>query len=208
MRHPNTFVFFLTPLTRPPRCSYIGRQDDRTYRNLLMSYNQCGFYCYTPCRDKLRKETLSISRILMQRYYLIQKARDADTVGIVAGTLGVSEYLDVIARLRGVAALAGKKTYTFLMGKLNVAKMANFTEIDCFVLVACPESSLVSGPPPLQAEPLSSLRHARSQPIRVLSASLCAEAPARLTQHDACARHATHGAAGLQGVYAAGGDSV
>lgn len=29
------------------------------------------------------------------------------------------------------------------MGKLNVAKMANFMEIDVFVLVACPENTLI-----------------------------------------------------------------
>ena len=29
------------------------------------------------------------------------------------------------------------------MGKLNVAKMANFMEVDVYVLVACPESSIV-----------------------------------------------------------------
>lgn len=33
--------------------------------------------------------------------------------------------------------------YTIAVGKLNVAKMANFMEIDIFVLVACPENSLV-----------------------------------------------------------------
>ena len=32
-------------------------------------------------------------------------------MGIVAGTLGVARYRDAIARLRAVAALAGKKTY-------------------------------------------------------------------------------------------------
>jgi diphthamide synthase subunit DPH2 len=29
------------------------------------------------------------------------------------------------------------------MGKLNVPKMANFMEIDVFVLVACPENTLI-----------------------------------------------------------------
>ena len=29
------------------------------------------------------------------------------------------------------------------MGKLNVAKMANFMEMDVFVLVACPENTLI-----------------------------------------------------------------
>lgn len=30
------------------------------------------------------------------------------------------------------------------MGKLNVPKMANFMEIDVYVLVACPENTLIN----------------------------------------------------------------
>ena len=45
--------------------------------------------------------------------------------------------------MKKLLAQAGKKTYTFVMGKLNAAKLANFMEIDMFVLVACPENSLV-----------------------------------------------------------------
>ncbi len=33
--------------------------------------------------------------------------------------------------------------YTVAVGKLNVPKMANFLEIDLFVLVSCPENSLI-----------------------------------------------------------------
>ncbi len=33
--------------------------------------------------------------------------------------------------------------YTIAVGKLNVPKMANFLEVDVFVLVACPENSLL-----------------------------------------------------------------
>jgi diphthamide biosynthesis protein 2 len=32
--------------------------------------------------------------------------------------------------------------YTFVVGKLNPAKLANFPEIDCYVIIACPENSL------------------------------------------------------------------
>lgn len=35
------------------------------------------------------------------------------------------------------------RCYTFVVGKLNPNKLANFPEIDCFVTVACPENSLV-----------------------------------------------------------------
>ena len=38
---------------------------------------------------------------------------------------------------------AGKKCYTFLVGKPNVPKLANFPEVDVFVLVACPENSVI-----------------------------------------------------------------
>lgn len=80
---------------------------------------------------------------LLCSYFLMQKAKDADVVGIVAGTLGVANYRDVVQRLKQVVKQAGKKSYTFLMGKLNVAKLANFMEVDVFVLVACPENTLV-----------------------------------------------------------------
>lgn len=42
-----------------------------------------------------------------------------------------------------VGARAGKKTYTFLMGKPNPAKLANFPEVDVFVLIADPEGLIL-----------------------------------------------------------------
>ena len=49
----------------------------------------------------------------------------------------------VINRLKTLLKKAGKKHYTFVVGKLNVAKLANFMEIDIYVLVACHENSLL-----------------------------------------------------------------
>jgi Putative diphthamide synthesis protein len=54
-----------------------------------------------------------------------------------------ASYLPLIAYLRQVLANAHKKAYTISVGKLNPAKLANFAEIECFVLVACPENSLL-----------------------------------------------------------------
>ncbi|KAJ4925469.1 hypothetical protein JOQ06_018199 [Pogonophryne albipinna] len=59
------------------------------------------------------------------------------------GTLGVSDYLKIIQQLKEAIHGAGKKSYLFAMGKLNVPKLANFLEIDIFVLIACPENSLL-----------------------------------------------------------------
>ena len=78
----------------------------------------------------------------MKRYALVEKAKDADRIGILVGTLGAASYSSVIDRVRDTVTKSGRKAYTFLVGKPNVAKLANFPEIDMFVLVACPESCI------------------------------------------------------------------
>lgn len=90
-----------------------------------------------------RTESVSINRALMKRYYAIERAKDASVVGILVGTLGVADYLTILQQLKETIGRAGKKSYTFAMGKLNVPKLANFLEIDVFVLIACPENSLL-----------------------------------------------------------------
>lgn len=61
--------------------------------------------------------------------------------GIVVGTLGVAGYLQAAERIRNLAQRAGKKTYSFLMGKPSPAKLANFPEVEVFVLVADAQAS-------------------------------------------------------------------
>ena len=56
--------------------------------------------------------------------------------GIVVGTLGVAGYLAAAEQVRRLARAAGKRTYTLLMGKPNPAKLANFPEVEVFVMVA------------------------------------------------------------------------
>ena len=121
---------------------YIG-SEGRTLTNFMMTLNKCTFYSFDPASSVGRQETLSVSRALMRRYHLIEKAKDANVVGIVAGTLGVANYLDIISHLKKLLRHAGKKCYTFAVGKLNVPKLANFMEVDVYVLVACPENSLI-----------------------------------------------------------------
>ena len=121
---------------------FIGREC-LTLRNLMMRFNKNEFYVYNPDLLELKLQHLSINKSLMKRFYLVQKAKDAKIVGIVMGTLGIARYKEIVHRLKLVLKQAGKKYYTFIMGKINVAKMANFMEIDIFVLVACPENSLI-----------------------------------------------------------------
>ncbi|XP_026217355.1 2-(3-amino-3-carboxypropyl)histidine synthase subunit 2 [Anabas testudineus] len=121
---------------------YVG-QEGATLRNFMMTWNHCSFCSFDPTTMVGRPESVSINRVLMKRYYAIERAKDASVVGILVGTLGVADYLAILQRLKEIIRRAGKKSYTFAMGKLNVPKLANFLEIDIFVLIACPENSLL-----------------------------------------------------------------
>ncbi|KAF0028283.1 hypothetical protein F2P81_019370 [Scophthalmus maximus] len=121
---------------------YIG-QEGATLRNFMMTWNRCSFCSFDPVTMTGRTESVSINRALMKRYYAIERAKDASVVGILVGTLGVADYLAIIQQLKETVRTAGKKSYMFAMGKLNVPKLANFLEIDIFVLISCPENSLL-----------------------------------------------------------------
>lgn len=122
---------------------YIGPPSP-TLTNILLTHSSlvAAIYTYDPISSRLSSETTQNTQ-LRRRYAVVQKARDAEVVGIVVGTLGVDRYLEIILHLRSLVQSAKKKSYVFAMGKLNPAKLANFAEIDVFVLVACGENSLV-----------------------------------------------------------------
>lgn len=122
---------------------YIGPPSP-TLTTVLMTYNSlvAGIYSYDPVHSIFTLETTQ-NVVLRRRYAMVQKARDAGIIGIVVGTLGVSRFLDLIKLLRATISKSGKKSYLFAVGKLNPSKMANFSEIDTFVLVACGENSMV-----------------------------------------------------------------
>lgn len=88
-------------------------------------------------------ENVGSSRVLMRRYYMVEKAKDVRIVGIVVGILGVVNYLNIINRFKVMIKKVGKKSYIFVVGKLNVLKLVNFMEIDVFVLVVCLENSFI-----------------------------------------------------------------
>ncbi|KAG8706963.1 Diphthamide biosynthesis protein 2 [Ceratobasidium sp. 394] len=121
---------------------YIGGES-LALTNFLLTHAQSEVISYDPQTRIVRRETGSVNKLLMRRYAIIQKARDADVFGILVGTLGVASYIPLMTHLRWILSKAQKKSYTISVGKLNPAKLANFMEIECFVLVACPENSVI-----------------------------------------------------------------
>ncbi|KAJ2078460.1 Diphthamide biosynthesis protein 2 [Coemansia sp. RSA 988] len=123
---------------------YVGGES-LTLTNIMVTERAQSVFSYDPRRSDvpLREESSKVNKHLNRRYYMVQRAKDANIVGIVVGTLAATRYLRVVEALKQMLRSAGRKYYVFIVGKLNVAKLANFAEIETFVLVACPENSLV-----------------------------------------------------------------
>lgn len=81
--------------------------------------------------------------LLRRRYATLTSLSTAGVFGILINTLSVKNYLHIVDHVKAKIAAAGKKSYMFVVGKLNAAKVANFSEIDGWVVIGCWESSLV-----------------------------------------------------------------
>jgi len=137
---------------------WIGSMDAPALYQLQITYNTADWLVYDTMNDRLyggineegeepsRSSSYLIDEVtktLRRRYFLVEKARNANIIGIVMGTLGVAGYRQVLTVLKKAVAKAGKKSYTFLMGKPSPAKLANFPEVDVFVLVADPQGQIM-----------------------------------------------------------------
>ena len=129
----------------PQACSlvWVGDPQAPAVTQLQLTYNSQPWVLYDP-QSATWQEGLpaTVGRTLRRRYYLVQKARDARIVGILVGTLGVAGYAAAIDGLRAAAAAAGKKAYTVLVGKPSPAKLANFPEVEVWVMVADPQGQV------------------------------------------------------------------
>lgn len=85
----------------------------------------------------------SSTAALRRRYALLTSLSTCAIFGILINTLSVKNYLHIVDHVKGLIAAAGKKSYTFVVGKVNAAKVANFSEVGGWVVIGCWESSLI-----------------------------------------------------------------
>lgn len=85
----------------------------------------------------------STTLALRRRYALLVKLSRASIIGILVNTLSIHAYQEALEGTQARIAAAGKKSYVFAMGRLNSAKIANFAEVDGWVVLGCWESSLI-----------------------------------------------------------------
>lgn len=80
---------------------------------------------------------------LSRRYRFMMIARNASTIGILVNTLSLENTRKLLNKVVKWIKNAGKKHYMFVVGKPNVAKLANFDTIDVWCILGCGQSGIV-----------------------------------------------------------------
>jgi len=127
--------------------------QQRQYANSLLCFlslphgePEGGYWIYSPRFKTLRTDVSpppALKRQLKRRFFLTQKARDANVFGILVSNLSQQHLVDVVKSLQKIIQDDHRTAYSFAVGKINPAKLANFAEIEAFVIVACREHSLL-----------------------------------------------------------------
>lgn len=97
----------------------------------------------TPSHLSAKSVLPSTASALRRRYALLTSVSTVSIYGILINTLSVKNYLHIVEHIKKRILNAGKKSYTFVVGKVNAAKVANFSEIGAWVVIGCWESSLI-----------------------------------------------------------------
>ncbi|KAI5632875.1 putative diphthamide synthesis protein domain-containing protein [Phthorimaea operculella] len=122
-------------------CVHIGSRG-QTMFNYTISIAAKEWYLYEPVTASI--EHMQETTWFKRRRFLVEKCKDANTVGILVCKLAGDQTKDIISRMKQLCKVNGKKSYIVSVGKPNVAKLANFPEIDIYVMIACPENDLYS----------------------------------------------------------------
>lgn len=120
---------------------YISGEDLSNLEAFAVSNPSIPVHKYT---EKEGFTLVNVNTLIRKKLYLIEKIKDASTIGILIATLGVKDYLSAIDRVKQLCKQARKKSYIISVGKPNVAKLANLPEVELFVMVSCPETRLAN----------------------------------------------------------------
>ncbi|KAI5841065.1 putative diphthamide synthesis protein-domain-containing protein [Morchella snyderi] len=112
---------------------------------LVLASRVAAIHTYTPGNPTPAAATTptSTALLLRRRYALLSHARTATVIGVLINTLNVRNYLPMITHTKAAIAAAGRKPYLVVVGKVNVAKIANFDEIQVWVGIGCWEQGIV-----------------------------------------------------------------
>lgn len=98
----------------------------------------------TDAEGSIKDSQTIVSRELMRRYALIEKAKEKNVFGILINSATVNNFQETYRRTKKVLEGQKKKHFTLMINNITEAKLGNFSEIDVFVIISCPNHSLYS----------------------------------------------------------------
>jgi diphthamide biosynthesis protein 2 len=120
--------------------------DPPTALLLTLSSRVASIHIYPTTTEATTTPAISLANTaqsLGRRYALLTSLSTTPIFGILINTLSVKNYMHILSHVQRQIADAGKKSYTFVVGKVNAAKVANFSEVGGWVVIGCWESSLI-----------------------------------------------------------------
>lgn len=108
---------------------------------LVLASRVTSIHTYLPASSSVSAESTTV--LLRRRYALLSHARTAGIIGILVNTLNVKNYLPMLSMVKRQIREAGRKSYLVVVGKVNVEKVANFSEVEVWVGVGCWEQGIV-----------------------------------------------------------------
>lgn len=159
---PSSTIIGYNPKTSTDQLELLNRSfhglEEGEIEEVLASYDV--FHINTPESPRLLKLTTVFQSVtlynpreescsqgpfpnLMRRYRYMHVARSAGTVGLLVNTLSLANTKIVLNKLKEKIIEAGKKHYMFVVGKPNVAKLANFELVDIWVILGCDHQGII-----------------------------------------------------------------
>ncbi|OJD24860.1 diphthamide biosynthesis protein 2 [Blastomyces percursus] len=126
-------------ISNPPNALLLTLSSRVAAIHIYPTDHESGQHVTGPTKPLLASTAIALRR----RYAILTLLSTVSIFGILINTLSVKNYLHIVEHVKAQIAAAGKKSYTFVVGKLNAAKVANFSEIGGWVVIGCWESSLV-----------------------------------------------------------------
>ena len=113
--------------------------------SIILRMGNVPVVAYFPSSDIVQIIKGHESREFGERFGGVSKVEDAKIIGIIVGSMGLSRATtrSLLHRLENLVMGACKKYYTFIMGRLNEAKLCNFPEVDIYCLVSSDDCPLI-----------------------------------------------------------------
>ncbi|SBS94155.1 diphthamide biosynthesis protein 2, putative (DPH2) [Plasmodium malariae] len=105
------------------------------------SYNM-DIYMYS-VEDTFKKENNYINKILLRRYNLIEQSKQINVFGIIIGNVNLNYIKELKQIINYILRKNGKKCFTIVTNKLNSAKLENFSDIQMYILLTCPDHNFL-----------------------------------------------------------------